>query len=135
MSVRKKSRTTAEKGGVKILHRVIFFSFARSRGEKKENNKLFRLLSPLSFSLIFQNPSQETTMSPTDALQVVDADANFDERAATRAAKAAGLPWASDGRYGVVAVMGPQSSGKSTLLNAMVRERECECSVDLDALF
>jgi len=63
-------------------------------------------------------------MSPTDALQVVDADANFDERAATRAAEAAGLPRASDGRYGVVAVMGPQSSGKSTLLNAMVSDRD-----------
>ena len=63
-------------------------------------------------------------MSPTDALQVIDADANFDERAATRAAEAAGLPRAADGRYGVVAVMGPQSSGKSTLLNAMVRLSE-----------
>ena len=65
-------------------------------------------------------------MSPTDALQVVDADANFDERAASVAAEAAGLPRASDGRYGVVAVMGPQSSGKSTLLNAMVREQHVD---------
>lgn len=60
-------------------------------------------------------------MSPTDALQVIDSEGTFDERAANRAAAAAGLPGASDGRYGVVAVMGPQSSGKSTLLNAMVR--------------
>ena len=78
----------------------------------------------LSLSLRFSSQQQRTSnnnMSPTDALQVVDADANFDERAAARAAEAAGLPRASDGRYGVVAVMGPQSSGKSTLLNAMVR--------------
>jgi len=74
-----------------------------------------------SFFSLEREKTNQFEMSPTDALQVIHSDGTFDERAANRAAEAAGLPKASDGRYGVVAVMGPQSSGKSTLLNAMVR--------------
>lgn len=54
------------------------------------------------------------------AVQLVDGDAAFDRAAADAVAAASGLDAAGVG-YQVVAVTGPQSSGKSTLLNAMVR--------------
>ena len=56
------------------------------------------------------------------AVQLVDGDAAFDRAAADAVAAACGLEGAGVG-YQVVAVTGPQSSGKSTLLNAMVRYR------------
>ena len=65
-------------------------------------------------------------MSPTSVVQLVDADGGFDAPSLASLATAVGLPSAGRG-YQVVAVMGPQSSGKSTLLNALVRgnaERE-----------
>ena len=62
---------------------------------------------------------------PTSSVvQLVDADGGFNAPELSTFSTAVGLPSAGQG-YQVVAVMGPQSSGKSTLLNALVR-REAE---------
>ena len=59
--------------------------------------------------------------SPSSVVQLVDADGGFHASDLSALAAATGLASAGRG-YQVVAVMGPQSSGKSTLLNALVSE-------------
>lgn len=61
----------------------------------------------------------------TSVVQLVDGDGALDAAALATFSKAVGLPSAGRG-YQVVAVMGPQSSGKSTLLNALVRFFFCD---------
>ena len=56
----------------------------------------------------------------TSVAQIVDGDGAFAAAAAERVAERCGLAGAGVA-YQTVAVVGPQSSGKSTLLNAMVR--------------
>jgi len=63
--------------------------------------------------------------SPSSVVQLVDADGAFHASDLADLATATGLNAAGRG-YQVVAVMGPQSSGKSTLLNALVREKEAQ---------
>lgn len=55
-------------------------------------------------------------------LQVVDGDAEFNAAGVDSFVKSSGVESAGVG-YTVVAIMGPQSSGKSTLLNHLVRAR------------
>lgn len=55
----------------------------------------------------------------TSVAQIVDGDGGFDRGAAEGVALRSGLDGAGVA-YQCVAVMGPQSSGKSTLLNVMV---------------
>ena len=60
------------------------------------------------------------SVSMTAVLQVVDDDGNYQEQAVqtflrNQQLDAAGI------NYQIIAIMGPQSSGKSTLMNAVVR--------------
>jgi hypothetical protein len=61
---------------------------------------------------------------PSSVTQVVDADGAFLAPAMDAFVASSGLARARPTDYQVVAVMGPQSSGKSTLLNALVRRWE-----------
>lgn len=54
-------------------------------------------------------------------LQVVDQDGEFDESQVQSYMQDVGMEGAGPD-YNVVSIMGPQSSGKSTLLNALVRK-------------
>ena len=54
-------------------------------------------------------------------LQVVDQDGEFDESLVQSYMQDVGMEGAGPD-YNVVSIMGPQSSGKSTLLNALVRK-------------
>ncbi len=56
---------------------------------------------------------------PVKPLQVVDAEGDFNTDGVQAFARSSGLEYAAQG-YQVVAIMGPQSSGKSTLMNAVV---------------
>jgi hypothetical protein len=57
---------------------------------------------------------------PGDVIQCVDSEGSFNREAVANFVKDQGLEYAGVD-YQVVAIMGPQSSGKSTLLNALVR--------------
>lgn len=65
--------------------------------------------------------------SPAELVQVITGDGAFDQPALERLMTAsssspAGGSWADvKNDYQVVAIMGPQSSGKSTLMNYLVR--------------
>lgn len=56
----------------------------------------------------------------SEILQLVSGDGTFDVEAVERYLEEAGIRDAGTA-YTVVSIMGPQSSGKSTLLNAVVR--------------
>lgn len=58
-------------------------------------------------------------MADTQTLQLVDAEAEYNTDGMQAFARQSGLENAGQ-NYLVVAVMGPQSSGKSTLMNAVV---------------
>ena len=60
---------------------------------------------------------------PSSVVQLVDAGGGFHAPSLAAFSTAVGLPSAGQG-YQVVAVMGPQSSGKSTLLNALVSPKK-----------
>lgn len=60
-------------------------------------------------------------LSKAGILQLVDGDGVFQEKSVAEFVKQHGLASAGVG-YQVVAITGPQSSGKSTLMNAVVRE-------------
>lgn len=59
-------------------------------------------------------------LSDSQVLQVVSGDGQFNSNGVEQFVKEAGVE-ASGVNYTVVAIMGPQSSGKSTLLNHLVR--------------
>lgn len=58
-------------------------------------------------------------MVDTSPLQLVDAEGNFNKDGMQDFSKSTGLTHAGL-QYQIVAIMGPQSSGKSTLLNHLV---------------
>ncbi len=55
-----------------------------------------------------------------NVLQVVDDDGNYQEQAVATFVRDQQLD-AAGINYQIIAIMGPQSSGKSTLMNAVVR--------------
>lgn len=59
-----------------------------------------------------------TSLGPR-ILQVVDQDGNIDDESVKAYMEQVGVEVAGSA-YNVVAIMGPQSSGKSTLLNSLV---------------
>lgn len=67
-------------------------------------------------------------MADVQTLQLVDAEGDYNTDGMQAFARQCGLDNAGVD-YQIVAVMGPQSSGKSTLMNAVVRERRPVCRI------
>lgn len=63
-------------------------------------------------------------MAQSHILQVVNRDGDFNEAGVEEFVKQHRITEAGVG-YQVVAITGPQSSGKSTLMNAVVSSRRC----------
>ena len=63
-------------------------------------------------------------MAQSHILQVVNGDGDFNEAGVEEFVKQHRITEAGVG-YQVVAITGPQSSGKSTLMNAVVSSRRC----------